>query len=157
MDSPYANVMPKSPAPHAGFIPGSDGGRADTKPKTVEKGSYVLPSDIVSAAGDGNSIAGAAKLSKMFNTGPFGVKTPKIKGRPLKTTKIIRQRFQDGGMMEGETADIMASDGEMILEPATLIEKFGDLDLAHEALDQFVLQMRKQNVKKLSKLPGPKR
>ena len=155
MDSPYSNVMPKSP--DSGFIPGQAGGRADTRPKTVERGSYILPSDIVSAVGDGNSIAGAAKLGKMFNTGPFGAKTPKIKGRPLKTTKIIRQRFQDGGMMEGDTADIMASDGEVILDPATLIAKFGDLDLAHDALDQFVVQMRKQNVKKLSKLPGPKR
>ena len=147
--------MPKSP--DAGFIPGTAGGRADTKPKTVERGAYIVPSDIVSAAGDGNSIAGAAKLGKMFNTGPFGAKNPKIKGRPLKTTNIIRQRFQDGGMMEGDTADIMASDGEVILDPATLIAKFGDLDLAHDALDQLVVQIRKQNVKKLSKLPGPKR
>ena len=160
MDSPYSGMMPKSPAPHAGFIPGPTGGRTDAVPMKVQKGAYVIPSDLVSATGEGNSAAGAAKMSKMFSMegAPYGAKAPKIKGRPLKTTKIIRQRFQDGGIMEDEAADILASDGEFIVPPS-VVERIGggSLDHGHDVLDSFVKQMRKQYIKKLSGLPPPKK
>ena len=97
VDSPYSNVMPPSPAPHAGFIPGPTGGRTDAIPMSVKRQSYVIPADVVSGLGEGNSQAGAKKLSGMFGA-PYGAKASKIKGRPLKSTKMIRQRFQDGGM-----------------------------------------------------------
>jgi hypothetical protein len=152
--------------PHSGFIPGTGGGRADTVPMGVKRQSYVVPSDVVSGLGGGNSAAGAAALNKLFGQGPYGAAIPKI-GRapkpsfikPAKTAKSIRQRFADGGMeeAEGPVADIVASHGEYVLSPAALIAKFGDVDKAHDILDAFVKHVRAKTIKKLKSLPGPKK
>ena len=50
---------------HHGPIPSPVAGRTDHLPMHVSSGSYVLPADIVSALGDGNTDAGAAKLDQM--------------------------------------------------------------------------------------------
>ena len=156
MDSPYTNMMSKSPAPHAGFIPGPTGGRTDAVPMSVKQKSYVIPADVVSSLGEGNSEAGAKKLGSMFS-GPYGTKAPKIKGRAPRTTKMIRQKFQDGGMVDMEPpAEILASDGEYVLSPEQLEARFGDASLGHDAMDKFVEHVRKQTIKKLKHLPGPK-
>ena len=125
MDSPYSEMMPTNQVPHAGYIPGAEGGRSDTKPMSVKRGAYILPADTLSAVGDGNSIAGAAKMSKMFNmdAAPYGAGKPRIKGTPLRvkgvsrTARPIRQRFDDGGMIDDGDAEILASDGEMVIPP----------------------------------------
>lgn len=157
MDSPYANVMPKSPAPHAGFIPGPTGGRTDAVPMSVKQKSYVIPADVVSSLGEGNSAAGAKKLGSMFS-GPFGTKVPKIKGRAPKTTKVIRQKFQDGGMVDMEPpAEIAASSGEYVVDPEQVAALGGgDTTHGHDILDALVKQIRQQTIKTLKRLPGPK-
>jgi hypothetical protein len=152
--------------PHSGFIPGTGGGRADTVPMGVKKGAYVVPADILSGLGGGNSAAGANAMNKMFSMGPYGTAMPKIgrASRPhfmgvQKTAKPIRQRFADGGMDmdQNPVADIVASNGEMVIPPEKLVEKFGDLDYAHNTMDKFVEHVRKKTIKKLRKLPGPKK
>lgn len=50
-----------------GFVPGASGGRADAVAATLPEGAYVLPSDVVSAAGEGNSAAGAKALMHLFH------------------------------------------------------------------------------------------
>ena len=52
--------------PHVGAINTSTPGRADLDPMHVPPGSYVLPADIVSHVGDGNTAAGYQILEKMF-------------------------------------------------------------------------------------------
>lgn len=52
--------------PVTGPLLGATDGRADALDTSVPDGSHVLTSDHVSSLGDGNSVAGAAKLAKMF-------------------------------------------------------------------------------------------
>jgi hypothetical protein len=62
-----------SPAsPFTGPILGQGGGRTDDVPMHVPSGSYVVPADIVSHIGDGNSVNGLAVLKAMFQPHPFG-------------------------------------------------------------------------------------
>jgi hypothetical protein len=51
---------------HVGPLTGATGGRADKIPTTVPNGSHIIPADVVSALGEGNSAAGMALLSKHF-------------------------------------------------------------------------------------------
>src|SRR5215472_12241131 len=57
--------------PH-GMLGGAGMGRTDTLPINVPSGSYVVPADIVSGIGQGNS-AGGAKLLDSFFKGPLGM------------------------------------------------------------------------------------
>jgi hypothetical protein len=59
-------------APFTGPIVGMSGGRTDDVPMHVPPGSYVVPADIVSHIGDGNSVNGLAVLKAMFQPHPFG-------------------------------------------------------------------------------------
>ena len=49
-----------------GLVRGTGLGRTDMVHLKVVAGAYCVPSDVVSALGDGNSLAGADKLSSMF-------------------------------------------------------------------------------------------
>ncbi len=146
--------MLKSPIP----------GRTDKLPISVPAGSYVIPADIVSGLGQGNSDAGNAILGKMFKSGPLGMKAPARVGASakrqtaplLKGAKISAKAtgFADGGGVE--EVPVIAAGGEYILHPEQVMSVGGgDMDRGHEILDAFVLHSRKQLVKTLKKLPGP--
>lgn len=118
----------KGGAVHVGPIIGTTGGRADKRPMNVPEGSYIVPSDIVSALGEGNTAAGQKVIASIF---------------PLK-------RAAGGGV------PIMAADGETVLSPEQLTARFGgDLSHAHAAMDAWVKHERKKLIKTLERLPGP--
>lgn len=56
---------------HSGPIHAAVAGRTDHLPMTVESGSYVLPADIVSAGGEGNTLAGFKVLRRTFGGEPY--------------------------------------------------------------------------------------
>ena len=59
--------IPDHPAsPVIGAINTATPGRADAHPTHVPPGSYVMPADIVSSMGEGNTAAGQKLLAKMF-------------------------------------------------------------------------------------------
>jgi hypothetical protein len=58
--------------PH-GMLGGAGMGRTDTLPISVPSGAYVVPADIVSGIGQGNSHAGGAILARAFGSGPLGM------------------------------------------------------------------------------------
>lgn len=116
---------------HAGHIDSSIPGRTDELPMTVENGAYVIPADIVSALGEGNTAAGAEKLARRF-------------GQP-------RPRYAQGGV------PIIAAGGEWVVPPEKVRELGGgDMDRGHDILDAFVKQVRKDTIRTLKKLKGPK-
>lgn len=141
--------MLKSPVP----------GRNDQIPLKVKGGSYVLPADIPSALGQGNTMAGGTILDKMFNKGPYGMNLPRARaGSSTRMTRksSLSRTFADGGDV-GES-DIIAAGGEYILSPEQVyMVGGGDLDAGHKILDAFVKQVRSQHIKTLQKLPGPKK
>jgi hypothetical protein len=54
-----------------GLLKSSGHGRTDTLPINVPSGSYVLPADVVSGLGQGNTIAGAKVLDRVFEGMPY--------------------------------------------------------------------------------------
>lgn len=129
-----------------GLIHSDVPGRTDKHPMNVASGSYVIPADIVSGIGEGNTMAGRKALEDMFTKGPFNPKR--------------RKRRAEGGLAGfSEPVDkvpIIAAGGEYIVDPET-VKDLGDGDIAkgHAILDEFVLKKRKELIKTLEKLPPP--
>jgi hypothetical protein len=113
-----------------GAVVGETGGREDAKPVDVAAGSYVIPADCVSAAGQGNTLSGMEYLKEVF-------------GEP--TTRAA-----------GGAVGILISDGEYVLTPEQ-VEKIGggDMKKGHQILDQLVRKLRAQHIDTLKSLPGP--
>ena len=118
---------------HVGPIHSNVAGRTDHLPINVPSGSYVIPADIISAMGEGNTMAGF----KYANT-VFGVQQNSPKHEPV---------------------EIVAAGGEYVITPENVADRIGggDVDAGHKNLDEFVKDYRAKTIKTLSKLPGPKR
>lgn len=138
-------------APFGGFLHSTVPGRTDKLPITVKGGAYVLPADHVSAIGQGNSLAGAEHVNKMFKMGPYG--TAPVSGHAMKSSMPHKA---DGGDVDGGTP-IIAAGGEIVIPPDRIKEKFGDIEKGHKALDQWVINTRKKHVKTLRNLKPPKK
>jgi hypothetical protein len=135
---------------HTGPIHSSVAGRTDHLPIHVPSGSYVIPADIISGAGEGNTIAGFKHARRVFGGTPYGggAQPYNHEGGPYGMAK--------GGATEG--VPIVAAGGEYVVDPDQVREVGGgDLDRGHKVLDEFVLRMRKELVKTLKKLPPPKK
>jgi hypothetical protein len=60
-------------------------GRTDQIPASVAADSYVIPADVVSGLGEGNTMAGAKLIDMMFHSGPYGLREQGVReaGRPV--------------------------------------------------------------------------
>jgi len=125
--------------PHVGPIHSAVAGRTDHLPMHVPSGSYVIPADIISAMGEGNTMAGFRimnDITKMYGE--------------------IPKAFAGGGMTD-EKVPIVAAGGEYVIAPEIVAALGGgDMDIGHQELDDFVKKMRAKTVKTLKSLPGPK-
>lgn len=120
---------------HAGAIHSAVAGRTDHLPIHVASGSYVIPADIISAMGEGNTTAGF-KVAKMIFAAPSN-------GMPVQ--------------MQAPPVPVVVAGGEYILTPdevANIGE--GSMDDGHKILDEFVKMYRAKTIKTLKGLPGPK-
>ena len=103
---------------HTGPIHSKVSGRTDHLPVHVPSGSYVIPADIVSAMGEGNTSAGFEHIKRMFGGMPYGGKgdTPYASGGPY-GAELARA---DGGAAErnigAPTACVLAG-GEYVIPP----------------------------------------
>jgi len=129
-------------------------GRTDHLPMHVASGSYVIPADIISALGEGNTMAGFKVAKNIFSQPFYGSGTPyRESGLPYGVPAPHRA---EGG--EVNTVPIVAAGGEYVIHPRDVVKiGNGSLDDGHKTLDHFVLQMRKKTVKTLKNLPGPKK
>jgi hypothetical protein len=129
----------------SGYIHGNTGGRTDNKEINVPSGTYIVPADILSGLGQGNSHAGADALHKLFRMGPYG----------SEESSITRKA---GGGAVGEPVPIVAASGEMAIPPDKVAEiGGGDMTKGHSILDAMVTHVRKKTIKTLRKLPKPKK
>lgn len=144
-------------------------GRADKRPENVASGSYVLPADVVSAIGQGNSIAGMNKIRKKFGKAEGGGVGIGKKFAGMKMESYGGGRFRMPGVpglkrgqyaLGGPPRDvpIAASDGEHILTPEE-VTAFGggDIKRGHDRLDKWVLDTRAKHIKQLKRLKPPKK
>ena len=142
---------------HTGPIHSPVAGRTDHLPMNVKAGAYVIPADIISSMGEGNTMAGFRIARKMFSSQPYMAKgeqpyttiaAPYNEGKPYGARA-------DGGKAPVE---IVAAGGEYVISPEDVIRLGeGDIDHGHEILDNFVTGFRAKTIKTLKKLPGPKR
>ena len=122
-------------------------GRTDLHFTHVPSGSYVIPADIVSKWGEGNTLAGIANLHKLFR-----LNTPGAKIDPSRDPHI------------GKPVKVKLAGGEIVVPPHNVLEtmqRLGNkkltLDEAHRAFDVWVKDQRKKLIKTLKSLPGPAR
>ena len=114
-----------------GALKGITDGRADKLPVTLPAGSYVIPADIVSALGEGNTAAGFKKLDARFKKGAIAKK--------------------NGGGVEA-----IVSDGEFIVSPGDVAALGGgDAERGYAALDLFVKGVRQAHIARLKAIPDP--
>jgi hypothetical protein len=124
---------------HTGAIKAPVAGRTDHLPMHVPSGSYVIPADIISAIGEGNTAHGFDIIDYM-----------------------VKQRLAGGGDVDpaeqAEPVAIVAAGGEYVIPPAG-VRAFGgnDLDAGHKALDDWVKAERANTIKTLKSLPPPKK
>lgn len=150
-------------------------GRTDQIPRQSRPGAYILPADVVSGAGQGNTMAGAKMWMNMIHTSAYGAgPPPKMRGglprpsmpRPPRPAPMMHMAplrkigAADGGEM-GASADeqpILLAGGELEVAPE-LVEAIGgwDMDVGRRALDKAVVSIRKQTIADMLKLPGPKK
>lgn len=151
-----------------GFLHSSIPGRTDQIHASPPSGSFVVPADIVSGIGEGNSNAGAALLWKALNTGPYAPPPIKKAGSigipappPRFSGQVLAPGAKRGGRQqdnEGQPTPILAAGGEFIIPPDRVrVFGGGNLTRGHDALDAWVVSKRKEIAHKMLKLKGPKR
>ncbi len=129
-------------------------GRTDRINASVPGGSYVIPADVVSGLGEGNTLAGARALDMAMHTGPFGTSLPRGHGGGRGIPRApAALHFDEGGRVP-----IVAAGGEYLVHP-DVVRRIGggDLKAGHDKLDRMVKQIRARTAAKLRSLPGPKK
>lgn len=115
-----------------GLVAGPTPGRADALDVEVPNGAYILPADVVSAMGDGNTEAGA------------------------EAWKQILPAAHPTAYASGGTVPIMISNGEIVVSPDQVAALGrGDISMGHRILDQAVKKVRADHIEKLKSLPPP--
>lgn len=117
-------------------------GRTDHLMIDVPEGAYVIPADVVSHWGENNTQSGLEILDKVFS------------GRAVES---LRSMAASGGRDHTPRVPIAAAGGEYVVPPESVRRiGQGDLKAGHKILDSLVKKTRKEHIKTLSKLPGPK-
>lgn len=133
----------------SGLLRSPVAGRTDRLPMGVHPNSYVIPADVVSGLGQGNTISGGHMLDHMFGS-----------MKPMKTGHTMPHAPK--GMMStgGAThkVPVMVAGGEYIVHP-DIVAHIGEGShrKGHRILDTMVKNVRHHTIKTLKGLPAPKR
>lgn len=159
-----------------GFLHSGIPGRTDRIHTRVPADSYVLPADVVSALGEGNSLAGARQLiAKLFGGGPmgatgaggpYGALIPAVHGggsgpphAPGIVGETMGPAIKRGGSVKGaEMVPVVLAGGEFVVPPH-IVKSVGngDPEKGHDEFDKFVKAVRGTTINTLKKLPGPRK
>ena len=125
-----------------GLVRSPTPGRADHVRTVVRRGSYVIPADVVSGLGQGNTDAGSAVLRHAVSGHGVG----------------DAEEYATGGIADvTEGMPVALSGGEHVLTPRE-VRAIGRGDPAYGAqvLDELVHVVRKHTASTLTRLPAPK-
>lgn len=161
----------------SGLVHGFGAGRTDTVPMSVAAGSHVIPADVISGLGEGNTLAGAHAMGMAMKTGPGGITLPSGPHRAMGTPKmpsysamqgLSSPHLADGGdpSFEGHAIKVakggcpggvkcIVAGGEWIMTPDEVRRTGHKGKKSHEAVDAWIMERRGADVKKLKALPGP--
>ncbi len=137
---------------HTGPIMSAVPGRTDRHNMNVPSGAYVFPSDFVSHIGQNNTQAGYSILSRLFPSHPTDGIAASGGHRSSASDKGGGR-----GASVGQAVPVVTAGGEYVASPQAVLRRVGtnSLSHAHKVLDKWVLDIRKQHIKTLKKLPGP--
>jgi hypothetical protein len=122
----------------------------------VPSGSYVIPADIISAMGEGNTMAGFKVAKGIFSRTLYGGAKARPYGAPTAPYGQAMPGKAEGGPIEA--VPIVAAGGEYVISPDDVLHVGGgDLGQGHKILDAFVIGMRKKTIHTLKKLDPPKK
>ena len=164
MGDPWWTRQESYGADHSGFLAGTTAGRADQIKTTAPGGAYVLPADVLSGLGEGNSLAGARVMDAILGSGPHGTEQPRMREgrgppRPPTDPQLAQASgvAKGGGVQQGSGAvPVALSHGEYVIDPARVAALGGgNLRRGHRILDAFTLAVRNKTIAKLRSLPGP--
>lgn len=133
--------------PTVGALRSHVAGRTDHLGISVPGESFVIPADVVSGLGEGNTENGFHILNTLFNL-PHADAPPAI------------HHLKQGGTAHGDQdgVPILAAGGEFVIPPETIAQiGGGDLKRGHQILRSFVQHVRKKTIDKLKSLPEPHR
>lgn len=140
---------------HVGAIHSHVAGRTDHLPMSVPSGAYVIPADIISGMGQGNTLAGFRVAKSLFGAPFYG------SGAAYGTANAPAYGMAlPGKAAGGQTGEvpIVAAGGEYVIHPDAVARLGkGSMDDGHRILDAFVTRYRARTIKTLRKLPPPKR
>jgi len=153
-----------------GLLQGATSGRADKVETSAPAGSHIIPADVVSGLGQGNTLAGAKVMQYILNSGPWGTPMPRSSGRSSIPRPPSVQRDAGGGAIplfkavprakggklpEGHSA-VDLSDGEFAVHP-WYVHSWGNgnPDIGHKVLDRFIVAQREKNIKDQKKIKPP--
>jgi hypothetical protein len=147
--------MPERGIPSGGFLHTAGPGRTDNINIKPHADSYVVPADVVSGLGQGNSLAGAKALEGAMNSAPYGVKMPSAHiGHRMGRPRMPGFGHNSGG--EVQRVPIVAAGGEYVLTPDQVkVIGHGDIKRGHEILDAFCLHIRKRTISEMKHLKPP--
>ncbi len=145
-------IKPKVPdVLHTGPIQSHVAGRTDHLNMHVPSGSYVIPADIISSMGEGNTLAGFKIAKNIFEMPDLSAAPYGASGLPYSAPHKA-----EGGSVSA--VPIVAAGGEYVVKPESVAHLGkGNLDAGHKILDHFVNSYRAKTVKTLKALPGPRR
>jgi hypothetical protein len=152
--SPFDNELQTATSTkvHVGPIHSPVAGRTDHLPMHVPSGSYVIPADIISAMGEGNTMAGFKVANTIFSPIPF------MGGDPGEDSELGLGRASGGQAESGAPVPIVAAGGEYVLSPKQVASVGeGDMDQGHRILDHFVKRYRAKTINVLKNLAPPKK
>ena len=153
-----------------GFVNSTVPGRTDRIPTSVMSDSYIIPADIISALGQGNSLAGAHIMDAILKTGPYGSSVqPHRTGNDIPRApdayRETQQPMPDVGMASGGMAKggkklkatpVVIAGAEYVIHPKDVMRiGRGSLTRGHNLLDSFVKKIRKEHIDTLKKLAPP--
>lgn len=138
-------------------------GRTDKIATSVPAGTYILPADIVSGMGQGNTAAGMKKINSMLQSGSIGLKKPKgFAGfgnfRKPAGPGSKRIDFKAAGGATTPDVPVVLAGGEYRIHPHAVHEiGGGDMKKGHDYLDGWVLEKRKALINTLKNLKPPRK
>lgn len=148
----------RSPAVH--LIHSSVPGRVDRIPMRARTGSYVIPADVVSGLGQGNTYAGAKMWGQAIahSAGPAGsVNTIRPGHFRAPALHMGRGRlFARGGATDEGYTPIITAGGECLVDPE-LVHALGrgDPEVGKKTLSDSVMKVRRQVMAHMRSLPPP--
>lgn len=161
----------------SGLLNSAGPGRTDTINTNVPSGAYVVPADVVSGLGEGNTLSGSAVIDRMFSTQPHGVQSRPIRhgeggprppssrpespptgvqpGPTVNTAAINSAGAYAKGGKTDDKAPVVLAGGEHVISPDQIINKFGSLKKGHKILDEWTVMQRHKIANEMLALPGP--